>query len=108
MTDLYLWMSVAVIALTTAALRFLPFLIWHGGKPIPKLIAKLGETLPYAIIGTLVVYCLKDISFANPAGYLPSLIACAVVAFLYIWRHNTLISIAAGTVCYMLLVQWVF
>ena len=108
MPDLHIWAMVAVIALTTAALRFLPFVIWNGSKKTPKIIEKLGKILPAAIMGMLVVYCLKGTTFTSLSGFLPPLIACLVVAVLYIWRRNTLISIVAGTVCYMLLVQLVF
>ena len=99
---------VAVVALVTAALRFLPFIIFNGNKKTPKIIEKLGRTLPCAIMGMLVVYCLKGISFTSAAGFMPYLIAGAVVAILYIWKRNTLLSIVCGTVCYMLLVQLVF
>ncbi|MBQ7337941.1 MAG: AzlD domain-containing protein [Clostridia bacterium] len=108
MNDLHTWGMVAVIALVTALIRFLPFLIFRGDKKTPKLIEKLGRILPYAIMGMLVVYCLKGISFTDVSGFLPSLIACAVVALLHLWRRNTLISIIAGTLSYMLLVQLVF
>lgn len=108
MTDMHTWLIVAVIALVTILLRFLPFLIFRGNRKTPKIIEKLGRILPYAIMGMLVVYCLKDISFADVGGFLPQLIACAVVAVLYVWRKNTLLSIVCGTVCYMLLVQLVF
>lgn len=108
MTDLHIWVTVAVIALTTAALRFLPFVIWNGNRKTPPIIDKLGRVLPSAIMGMLVVYCLKEISFRNISGFLPSLIACLVVGILYVWKRNTLASIIAGTVCYMLLVQTVF
>ena len=108
MNDLHTWGVVAVIALVTAAIRFLPFAVFNGKRKTPKIIDKLGKVLPYAIMGMLVVYCLKDMSFAAPSGFLPSLIACAVVGVLYVWKRNTLISIIAGTVCYMALVQFVF
>ena len=108
MGNTHTWILVAVIALVTAATRFLPFLIFRGNKKTPKLIEKLGRVLPFAIMGMLVVYCLKDMSFASVGGFLPQLIACLVVALLYIWKRNTLISILAGTVSYMLLVQLVF
>ena len=107
MTDLHTWALVAVIALITAALRFLPFLLFRNGKT-PRLIERLGRTLPYAIMGMLVVYCLKGTSLASLSGILPPLIACLVVGVLYVWKRNTLISIVCGTVCYMLLVQLVF
>ena len=108
MNDLHIWLSVAVIALTTAAIRFLPFVIWNGNKKTPKIIDKLGKVLPFAVMGMLVVYCLKAVSFTNISGFLPSLIACFTVGILYVWKRNTLISIIAGTVCYMILVQMVF
>lgn len=108
MGDLHTWLAVAVIALVTAALRFLPFLLFSGKKKTPKLIEKLGRVLPYAIMGMLVVYCLKDVHFTDVGGYLPALIGCLVVGVSYVWRRNTLVSIVLGTVCYMLLVQLVF
>ncbi len=108
MTELYTWYMIAVIALVTAAIRFLPFVIFNGNRKTPAIVEKLGRMLPYAIMGMLVVYCLKGISFTSAAGFLPSLIACVVVAVLYIWKRNTLISIIAGTICYMILVQAVF
>ena len=108
MSDLSVWLSVAVIALVTALLRFLPFALFNGKRGIPPLIDKLGRILPAAVMGMLVVYCLKDIHFTAVEGFLPTLIACLVVGVLYVWRRNTLLSILAGTVCYMLLVQVVF
>lgn len=108
MNNTYTWTVIAVIALVTAALRFLPFVIFRDGKKVPKIIEKLGGLLPYAIMGMLVIYCLKGISFTSVAGFLPLLIACAVVIALHVWKRNTLISIICGTVCYMILVQLVF
>ena len=108
MTDTQIWIAVAVIALVTALIRFLPFLIFNGSRKTPKLIEKLSKTLPYAIMAMLVVYCLKGVSFASISGFLPELIACLVVALLHVWKRNTLLSILCGTVCYMLLVQLVF
>lgn len=107
MNNLHSWLIVAVIALVTVLLRFLPFIIFRNRKT-PKIIEKLGRVLPYAIMGMLVVYCLKDMSFTSLSGFLPQLISCSVVGALYVWRRNTLISIVCGTVCYMLLVQLVF
>lgn len=108
MTDLHIWLIIAVIALVTALTRFLPFVIWNGNKKTPYLIEKLGKMLPYAIMGMLVVYCLKGVSVDSTSGFLPELIAGAVVAGTYVWKRNTLISIILGTVCYMMLVQFVF
>lgn len=108
MTDLHTWYMIAIIALITAALRFLPFVVFNGSRKTPAIIEKLGKVLPYAIMGMLVVYCLESVSFTSAAGFLPSLLACLVVGILYIWKRNTLISIVAGTLCYMILVQAVF
>lgn len=102
-----IWM-VIVIAIATAATRFLPFLIFGGKKEPPKLITYLGKVLPCAIMGMLVVYCMKDVAFlAYPYG-IPELLGCLIVAILHIWKRNSLLSIGVGTVSYMLLVQMVF
>lgn len=108
MTDLYIWAAIAVIALVTALLRFLPFLIFGSGRKTPRLLEKLGRILPYAIMAMLVVYCLKGVSFTAVSGFLPELIACIATGALFVWKRNTLLSILCGTVCYMLLVQLVF
>ena len=107
MSNAYLWQAVAVIAMVTALTRFLPFLVFRHGKT-PRIVEKLGRSLPYAIMGMLVVYCLKGVSFSSLSGFLPEVIACAVVGVSYVWRRNTLLSIILGTVCYMLMVQGVF
>ena len=108
MNNTEIGIAVAVIALTTALLRFLPFVIFGRGRKTPRIISKLSRSLPLAIMGMLVVYCMRGVSFTSPSGFLPALIACAVVAALHLWRRNTLVSIVSGTVCYMLLVQLVF
>lgn len=99
---------VAVVALATIGLRFLPFAIFSGSKPVPPFVAYLGRVLPYATMGMLVVYCLRNISFVSTPHGLPELISCALVAVLHLWKRSTLISIVGGTACYMLLVQLVF
>lgn len=108
MTDLHTWRIVAVISLVTVALRFLPFIIFDGKRKTPKIIEKMSRILPFAIMGMLVVYCLKDTGFGAVSEFLPQVIACVVVGALYVWKRNTLISIVCGTVCYMMLVQLVF
>ena len=102
------WIAIAIIALVTALLRFLPFLIFSGKAKTPRFIERLGRLLPSAIMAMLVVYCLKDVSFSSVNGFLPELIASAVVAISYLIKRNTLISIILGTLVYMLLVQLVF
>lgn len=96
---------IAVAALVTTLLRFLPFWIFSGKRKTPELITYLARVLPYAIMGMLVIYCLKDTT--APYG-LPELLGCAVVVLLHVWKRSTLLSIAGGTACYMLLIAFVF
>ena len=99
---------VATMAVVTILLRFLPFLIFRKGRPIPAYVAYLGDVLPQAIIGMLVIYCLKDtVVTAAPFGAPEAIAALSVVA-LQVWRRNSLVSILSGTVVYKLLVQLVF
>ena len=93
MNNTYLWLAIAVMALVTAAIRVFPVLIFGSGRPAPRFIGKLSRILPPAIMGMLVIYCIKDISFTQAAGFLPILISVALVALLHIWRRNTLLSI---------------
>ena len=102
-----LYLTIAVIALVTALLRFAPFLLLSG-KKTPKTVLYLGEVLPYAVMGMLVVYCLKGMNFASFGGFLPEILSSCVVVGSYLLRRSTLFSILIGTVCYMLLVQFVF
>ena len=99
---------IAVVAIVTAALRFLPFLIFNGKRKTPKVILYLGRVLPFAVMGMLVVYCFKGVSPLTYPHGLPELIAAGIVAVLHIWKKNTLLSIISGTLSYMLLVQFVF
>ena len=99
---------VAVVALVTMLTRFLPFWIFGGKRKTPPIIRYLGTVLPFAIMGMLVIYCLRNISFSAAPHGLPELIGCAVVTALHVWKRNSLLSIGAGTVCYMILVQLVF
>ena len=107
MTDRQVLISIVIISLVTIALRALPFILLKGRKT-PAWIEYMGRVLPFAVIGMLVVYCLKGISFTTPAGFAPALIATAVVVLSYVWKQNTLLSIISGTVIYMLLVQCIF
>ena len=107
MTDRQVLISIVIISLITIALRALPFILLKGRKT-PAWIEYMGRVLPFAVIGMLVVYCLKGISFTTPAGFAPALIATAAVVLSYVWKQNTLLSIISGTVIYMILVQFVF
>ena len=99
---------IIVVGITTFATRVIPFLLFPKGKEIPKTVRYLGKVLTPAVIGMLVVYCLKGMSFVKSPYGIPEVISVLVVALLHIWKRNTLISIVGGTVCYMLLVQRVF
>ena len=99
---------VAVVALCTLLTRALPFCILGGKKKVPDALQYLGRVLPPAIMVLLVVYCLRNISFWEGTGGIPELLAIALVTGLHLWRRNTLLSIGAGTVFYMILVQVVF
>ena len=107
MNGTQVFLAILVIAAVTALLRFLPFLLFSGRKS-PEWLTRFGGLLPYAAMGMLVVYCLKGVSFGSVSAFLPELIAGAVVVGSYVWKKNTLVSIVGGTVCYMLLVQFVF
>lgn len=100
--------TIGVIVLGTMATRFLPFLVFPAGKPTPKYVRYLGKVLPSAVFGMLVVYCLKNVSVLSGSHGLPELISIALVVALHLWKRQMLLSIAGGTICYMLLVQLVF
>lgn len=100
--------TVAVVVFATMLTRYIPFVVFPAGKPTPKYISYLGTVLPSAIFGLLVVYCLKDVSILTGSHGLPELMAIAVVVALHLWKRQMLLSIAGGTVCYMLLVQFIF
>lgn len=99
---------IVLVAITTFATRLFPFVLFPEGRKIPKSVEYLGKVLPPAVIGMLVVYCLKGVTpLSFPFG-LPELIASAVVVILHVWKRNNLLSIGVGTVLYMVLVQTVF
>ena len=113
MTDLPVsfWRSLIIIvlvALTTFATRAIPFILFPDSRKIPKAVVYLGKVLPPAVIGMLVVYCFKSVSFITSPFGLPELIAGMVVVLLHVWKRNNLLSIGTGTVLYMVLIQYVF
>ena len=108
MVNTHTFYAIAVMAVITALLRFLPFLIFKGKADTPPLVEKLGRLLPSAVIAMLVVYCMKDVTLTAAPYGIPEAIGCLIVAVLHIWKRNSLLSIGVGTVCYMLLVQFVF
>ena len=108
MNELHTALIIAVTAGVTILLRFLPFLIFSGGRKTPAIVERLGRALPAAVMAMLVVYCLRNVEFSAPAGWAPALIGVMVTAGLHVWRRSTLLSIVGGTVVHMLLVQLVF
>lgn len=100
--------TIAMCVLATMLSRFLPFIVFSDKRPTPKFIRYLGRALPAAVFGLLVVYCLKNVSILGGSHGLPELIAIAFTVALHLWKRQMLLSIAGGTVCYMLLVQLVF
>ena len=92
----------------TMATRFLPFLLLGDKRQTPPFVAYLGKVLPYAIMGMLVVYCLKGVSVIRISSVVPAALGVGITAGLHLWKHNTLLSIVGGTAVYMILVQMVF
>lgn len=102
------FIMIVVCTLVTMLTRFLPFLIFNEHRKTPEIVLYLGKVLPCAIMGMLVVYCLKDTVFFSAPFGIPELLGIAAVALLHIWKRNSLLSIGVGTVFYMVLVQLVF
>lgn len=100
--------TVGMCVLATLITRFLPFIVFSGKKETPQFIQYLGKALPAAIFALLVVYCLKDVSLLEGGRGIPEAISIALVIGLHLWKRKILLSIAGGTLCYMLLVQLVF
>ena len=100
--------TIAIVVLGTTLTRFLPFLLFPAGKPTPKYVRYLGKVLPPAVFGMLVIYCLKNVSIFTGSHAIPEMLSISLVVALHLWKRQMLLSIAGGTVCYMLLVQLVF
>ncbi|MBR3807680.1 MAG: branched-chain amino acid transporter permease [Lachnospiraceae bacterium] len=96
-------MTIGIVVFGTMLTRFLPFLVFGRGKETPKYIQYLGKILPAAVFGLLVVYCLKDVNVLSGSHGIPEAISILVVVILHFWKRQMLLSIAGGTVCYMLL-----
>lgn len=100
--------TIAMCVLGTMATRFLPFIIFNEKRRTPEFVQYLGKFLPSAVFGMLVIYCLKNVNLLNGTHGLPEGIAILVTGVLHYWKRNMLISIAGGTICYMLLLHFVF
>ena len=102
---IYNFLLILVVSLITALIRFLPFILFPEGKEPHKIITSLSNVLPCAVMGMLVIYCLKNVSLVTFPFALPELISIFLVVILYIYKRNTLLSILSGTICYMIIVQ---
>lgn len=100
--------TIGLCVFGTVITRFLPFAVFKENKTPPRFINYIGKYLPSAVFGMLVIYCLKDVSFLSGWHGLPELIAIALTAALHLWRRNMLLSVAGGTLSYMLLIHFVF
>ena len=101
----YVLLAILLAVVITFALRALPFLIFHGERKMPEFLVKLGAVLPAAIMAVLIVYCLKGIATDWRSNALPQILAVLTVGISYKWKHNTLLSIVAGTAAYMILIR---
>ena len=108
MTTTHLIIMIVAAAVYTFATRLFPFALFGGKKEVPKFIKYLGDVLPVAILGILIVYCLKDFENGDINYILPQIICVALTALIHLWKRNTLLSIAVGTITYMLLIHFVF
>ena len=105
MTTVELLITVLVCAAVTAALRYVSFALFPQGKQPPKFIIWLGSRLPRAVMAMIVVYCLKDVSFASAVNWLPPLLGVAATAALHVWKRQMMLSIAGGTAIYMIFIR---
>lgn len=101
-------LTIAVVAIGTMFTRFVPFLLFPSGRKTPPFIKYLGKVLPGAVFGLLVIYCLKGIDLSSGYHGIPEMTAVLITALVHIWKKQMLFSIAAGTISYMLLVQFIF
>lgn len=105
MIDTYVFSAVLVMSGVTIALRFLPFLVFGGKAKTPEFVEYLGKVLPYAIIGMLVVYCLKGVRIDSAVNWLPTFVGVLITAVLQVRKRNSIYSILFGTVVYMVLIR---
>lgn len=108
MTLLEQTITIGMVVLGTMMTRFIPFIIFPPGRPTPSYVQYLGKVLPSAALGLLVVYSMKDVAFLSGNHGVPELVSVFIVTFLHIWKRNMLLSIATGTLVYMILIQFLF
>ena len=108
MTTIEQIITIGLCVIATMLTRFIPFMVFSEKRKTPSFILYIGKYLPSAVFGMLVIYCLKDVSIISGTHAIPELIAIAVTVVLHLWKRQMLLSIAGGTICYMLLLQFVF
>lgn len=108
MTVMQHMIIIAAVGIGTLLTRLLPFLLFPAGKETPAFIRYLGDVLPGAVFGLLVIFCLKNVTLFGGSHGLPEFAAIAVTVALHLWKRQMLLSIAGGTICYMALLQFVF
>lgn len=108
MTTIEQIITIGLCVIATMLTRFIPFMVFSEKRKTPSFILYIGKYLPSAVLGMLVIYCLKDVSIISGTHAIPELIAIAVTVVLHLWKRQMLLSIAGGTICYMLLLQFVF
>ena len=108
LTPVQTMVTILAVTLGTQITRWLPFLMFPENRQPPKVVLYLGRVLPPAMMGLLVVYCFKNVSWLSGSHGLPELLAAAAVIALHLWKKNVLLSIAGGTALYMILIQAVF
>lgn len=101
----YILSAILVGVAVTFFLRALPFFLFSGKRKMPEWLHQLGAVLPSAIMAVLIVYCLRGARSDFVGTGIPGLIAVAVVALTYKWKHSPFISIVAGTAVYMVLIR---
>lgn len=97
--------TIALCAIGTMITRFLPFIIFREKRPVPRFVQYLGKALPLAIFAMLIVYCLKDVSLASAPHGVPHFASIAVTAGVHLWRRSMILSMLAGTACYMIILR---
>lgn len=100
--------TIGIVIAVTVFTRAIAFWIFPEGKKMPPFIVYLGKVLPPAVFGMLVIYCLKDCSLSSQTHALPELLSIVLITIVHVWKRNMFVSIASGTICYMLLMQFVF
>lgn len=105
MKNEYILTVIAVMAIVTCFLRFLPFVVFNRGEHLPKWVSYLGKVLPPAIMSMLLVYCLRNTNITAGNHGLPELICLGIAILLHSWKRNTLLSIGVSTFVYILIMQ---